>query len=48
MDMTERLNRTDVQSAIREQAEVFGEGGRNDSWIADNDWSAGRFKLEKL
>ena len=43
MDMTERLNRTDVQSVIREQAEVFGEGGRNNSWIADNDGSAGHF-----
>ena len=48
MDMTERLNRTDVQSAIREQAEVFGEGGRNNSYIADNDGSASCFKLEKL
>ena len=46
--MTERLNRTDVQRAIMEQAEVFGEGGINNSRIVDNDGSAGHFKLEKL
>ena len=37
-----------VQRTIGEQEEVFGEGGKNSFWIADNDGSADLFKLEKL